>query len=184
MAHDVKLGELIDETQQRDAIHIAIAPVVAADGEKLYPGQDIGFVQTGDTSRVGAVSRPIGIVDPFLKRPVYQGDRFWMFLYPQTITSLRHDWTHPAFSPHQASTLTNEQARSQQWIEDYAGKIGVVPSELIANAKDWVKHEEFWSQGDRFEGLDLPTEFWSHYENVTGEKVPSDKRQSFFSCAC
>ncbi len=32
--------------------------------------------------------------------------------------------------------------------------------------------------------LDLPSEFWAHFEVVTGRKVDADKRYSFFSCSC
>jgi hypothetical protein len=36
-------------------------------------------------------------VDPFLADPVQPGQMFWLFLYPQTITGLRHVWEHLAF---------------------------------------------------------------------------------------
>ena len=43
---------------------------------------------------------------------------------------------------------------------------------------------EYWSEGDKFSGVDLPDEFWQHYESATGEKVSNRKRESFFSCGC
>src|SRR5687768_16079234 len=90
------LGKIITSAVQRDAVHIAIAPVIA--NERLKPGQPIGFKTPGDPTIVtGRGTRSIGIVDPFLMEEVVAGERFYIFLYPQTITSLRHDWTHPAF---------------------------------------------------------------------------------------
>jgi hypothetical protein len=93
-----RLGSLIEDgDRRRDAIHIAVAPVMAA--ERLLPGQHVGLV-SGDTEHVGAMepNRCLGIVDPFLRQPVEEGQRFWLFLYPNTITSLRHYWAHPAFT--------------------------------------------------------------------------------------
>lgn len=92
------LGRLITNgDRRRDAIHIAVAPVTAAG--RLAPGQHVGFVTAGDTETVGACETPIGIVDPFLPGDVLPGQRFWLFMYPNTVTSLRHVWTHPAFAP-------------------------------------------------------------------------------------
>lgn len=90
-----KLGQLItDGDRRRDAVHVAIAPVTA--DQTLVPGQRVGF--RGNTETVGDSDESIGIVDPYLKEPVRKGQRFWLFLFPNTVTSLRHAWTHPAFT--------------------------------------------------------------------------------------
>lgn len=95
-----KLGALItDGDRRRDAVHVAVAPVTAA--EPLRPGQRVGFTPADQTEVVGAVEpgRAVGLVDPYLTDDVRPGQRFWLFLYPNTVTSLRHVWTHPAFAP-------------------------------------------------------------------------------------
>jgi hypothetical protein len=87
------LGATPGEDARRDAVHVAVAPMVAA--ERLLPGQHVGLLEDG---RAGVAEELIGIVDPFLTEAVRPGQRFWLFLYPETITSLRHVWTHPAFT--------------------------------------------------------------------------------------
>ncbi|MBA4062446.1 MAG: hypothetical protein C0501_01830 [Isosphaera sp.] len=94
------LGSLVtDGDRRRDAVHVAVAPVTAA--EALDPGQHVGFAPAGQAEVVGPADpgRGVGVVDPFLTAPVRPGERFWLFLYPNTVTSLRHVWTHPAFAP-------------------------------------------------------------------------------------
>jgi hypothetical protein len=87
------LGESPKEDDRRDAIHIAIVPVVAACN--LNRGDHVGLFSNGTAS--WDVKEKIGIVDPFLKEYVKKGETFWLCLYPYSITSLRHVWTHPAF---------------------------------------------------------------------------------------
>lgn len=89
------LGELCTDEARRDAIHIAVAPVIA--GQRLNPGNHVGLVD--GVARVGLPPgiSSIGVVDPFLGNAVEVGQRFWLFLYPNTVTSLRHVWTHPSF---------------------------------------------------------------------------------------
>ncbi len=91
------LGKLIkkDEFQQKDAIHFAIFPAKA--GEDLFPGDHVGFTTSSQEIVGTTANKKLGIVDPFLAVKVVKGERFWVMLYPNTITSLRHDWTHPQF---------------------------------------------------------------------------------------
>jgi hypothetical protein len=91
------LGRLIEDGDlRRDAIHIAVAPVTAAN--RLTPGQHVGLVEEGNLELAGPCEQNMGVVDPFLVNMVEPGQRFWLFLYPGTITGLRHVWTHPVFS--------------------------------------------------------------------------------------
>src|SRR3954471_13324325 len=101
------LGTVITESEKRDAIHLAVEPIRAA--EKLYPGQDVGVD--------GTKNNPVGIVDPFLKAAVMPGEWFWLLVYPRQINSLRHVWTHPAFTDEAVAPSRNA---SEKWLRDYA----------------------------------------------------------------
>jgi hypothetical protein len=194
---DLGLGKLIETPQQRDAIHVAVAPVVAVG--KLYPGQDIGFVEAGDTEKVGTHStRMIGIVDPFLKSPVFDGQRFWMFVYPQTVTGMRHEWQHPAFEAEAAPTV--DKAASLQWMEEFAAKNHSHSSEYYDGmgrnytAADLLElAEDFLRTGDRhvqqgsssLRDYTPVVEFWHHFEVITGTKIGDHQRgQVPFCCTC
>ena len=86
------LGYLCDEDAKRDAVHIAVAPVIA--GQELAPGNHVGLV---DGKASMETNDFIGIIDPFLTSDVEEGQRCWLYLYPNTVQSLRHVWTHRSF---------------------------------------------------------------------------------------
>lgn len=110
--NDIGIGKIITGEQQRDAIHIAVGPAVAA-GE-LEPGQHVGRVGDG----FGVCEETIGIVDPYLPRgsTVMHRQRFWLFLYPGSISSLRHEWEHPAW---QETTETPRRKQGQEQIPSW-----------------------------------------------------------------
>ena len=188
------LGTIIDERQKRDAIHLAVEPVIAA--HRLVAGQHVGFVGLGE---VGTCENPVGIVDPFLKYPILAGERFWLVVYPRQITSLRHVWEHPGFPsavgdadlPHDyaevltaARTVIKTMPEDERWLRNYASMLGVELNELLDHAHGYLKYDSYWSEGSRFEGEYVPDEFWDHYQTYTGEIVPERQQGSFFSCSC
>lgn len=85
------IGKLLTGKEGRDAVHVAIVPVIAA--IDLQPGQRVGL----DGDKVSPSAKHVGIIDPFLKEPVKEGQCCWLFLFPLTITGLRHVWSHPSF---------------------------------------------------------------------------------------
>lgn len=98
------LGMIHFKPEARDAIHLAVEPVLAA--QKLFVGQKIGIVN-GVAFPMGFVIRQVGkenvvvpyhgIVDPFLPRPAEEGETFWFVMAPRMVASLRHVWEHPDF---------------------------------------------------------------------------------------
>lgn len=172
---EIRLGEIITSEQHRDAIHVAVAPVEAS--ETLYPGRHVS-VANGVASIKG---KAVGIVDPFLRGPVHPAQKFWVFLYPQTITGMRHHWKHPAFE----DEPTQFVEAAKEWIAEYAGREhGLDYDEIMLAAEEYLSCGEYLIQGGRWEGYYTSDEFWDHFEIVTGRKVSADDRGSFFSCSC
>lgn len=194
---DPQFGRLVpaDFPDERDAIHIACAAVYAA--EDLNPGDHVGFVDKRQDYMGRSELAPVGVVDCFLPRPVKKGERFWVFLYPGTIKSLRHSWTHPSFDMRQQLIRQIEESPAKKRMKTFAESLNrdgtdyygspysnVTFEELIDRATSFVNGGEYWSEGGRFEGQGLYPEFWSDFEELTGLKVPDGDRYSFFSCSC
>lgn len=188
MSDNLGLGQIITTPQQRDAIHIAVMPVVA--GMDLRPGDHVGLVD-GSTEQVTKYpndpKRHIGVVDPFLTHFPDEGERFWLFLYHGTITSLRHEWTHPQI-PTEAH-VSVDAAASEQWLRDFAERSDCPGYfDLMAAASNFCDGDTGWSEEYlHFDGRDahgeIPPEFWLHFEAVTGKR-PQGAKPTLFSCSC
>jgi hypothetical protein len=171
------LGTILTRDEKRDAIHLAVMPVEA--GERLGPGTHI-TVKDG-LAHATVTGRGVGIVDPFLEREVRSGERFWLVLYPRTIESLRHVWSHPALPDEPGVTRSPGEP---VYIAAVAEQYGLSTRALMEAAKRFLETGE-----DLSFGVDLDNDtdfdrFWLEYEAVTGERVPEARRESFFTCAC
>jgi hypothetical protein len=186
MSENLKLGQIINEPQQRDAIHIAVVPVVAA--VSMQPGTRCGIDPTGKAAPCITASAYVGVVDPFLREAVPTGAQFWLFLEPGSITSLRHEWTHPAFGAVEAPVSTKEA--SEKWMrawavehmsEDYYGDWDSKRSPEHAYA-DAIRagHEHYVGPYESV-NAHINDEWWTHWENITGVK---GDREAYFRCAC
>lgn len=91
-----KIGTILEPSDTaRDAVHVALIPVTS--DYRLHPGDRVGLAHGRIDLVTRDATRKVGIVDPFLPEPVKPGERFYLFLFPGTITGLRHVWTHPDF---------------------------------------------------------------------------------------
>lgn len=170
------IGKLLKDTAQRDAIHIAVAPVVAA--RSLVPGSRVGLTESGEADNL--MGKDIGIVDPFLEAPVKRGQRFFLFLFPNTITGLRHEWLHPAF---EGDTRSESEIYLRSFAERLFSYYGNDEGEgsrfklLMSQAE----HGSFGTDIEYGDDCQPTAEFWDHFERYTGKKVV---RHTHFRCAC
>jgi len=92
---NVPVGRILtDEKVGRDAIHIPVIPMLV--GHTVKPGDHVGIL---DSEASALAEEKVGIIDPFITAPhIFKGQKVLVFLYPGSVTSLRHIWTHPAFA--------------------------------------------------------------------------------------
>jgi hypothetical protein len=181
------IGKLVAEEAQRDAIHIAVLPVIA--NEYLTPGTRVGIMQ-GTVNRVSADAtkiaegRTIGIVDPFLRTAPIDGERVWLFLDPNTITSLRHNWTHPLIGEEVPAGADISKAYAEKVLRGFAATSDARYSDepfdkLLSMLGDMSK--KGYVYGNDASG-EIPANVWDAYEAYTGERA--GERPEYFSCSC
>lgn len=189
------LGTIIGDGAGRDAIHIAVEPCIAAE---LLVAADHVYLDGGKAWLVddSCPGRGIGIVDPFLAVRCQPGERFWLLVYPRTITSLRHVWAHPAFADAEpAKSDCPDKAVSEKWLREVCER--VADEELydqivkaVANKGTYLEDGYFGASVDHgtitVRGRDaygeIPQGFWYHLGVVTGKDF--SEVGGYFSCSC
>lgn len=172
------LGKLLPDDAARDATHIAVVPMIAA--TEMEPGSHCGVVASG---RAGLVSedKQIGIVDPFLRENVRRGERFYLCLYPRSVSGLRHVYTHPALDDEVAAP--SQKQASEQWLREFAQRYSGDYTDMIAGASTGAGT----CFGDDIEYSDFRSgsEFWRHVSVVTGQTFTDvHMEHTSFRCAC
>lgn len=164
-------------------------------GEILEPGAHVG-VNNGVALSDGTL-KSVGIVDPFLKKPVKKGQIFWLIIYPRTITSLKHVWEHPDFKD-VVSALPEIaiKAKSEEWLRRWCDTTKDAPTyeELLelmdtgeSRSKDgdhsWRNEGEYLlSLGQDAHGEIPERELVAkHVKVLTGKTVVVPE---YFSCSC
>lgn len=188
MHADLGLGKIItrDADAQRDAIHIAVAPVVAT--TTLAAGDRIAFATKDNRERVVKVfTGGFGIVDPFLEGYVMPEQRFWAFLFPNTVTGMRHEWQHPHFSGTETATAQDvAKARITDIAKMIGGSFGTFDA-LMEHVESCVEggdhYVEYGHEHMRDTWYGIEDEFWKHRETLTGKKKPED-HTAIFCCSC
>lgn len=195
------LGTIIGPDEGRDAIHIAVYPVQAA--ERMQPGDHVFINADGKAEWTDIKSADgVGIVDPFLAGQVKPGEWFWCLVYPRQITSLRHVWEHPSFPAsgpvkvvvQETSAIQDLMAEaeakkaSEQWLRAWIAEADCPDFHTTIGAMLDQRDGTSW-HGDyvHFDGQDahgeIPAEAWHHLSIYSGEDLSGD-RPSWFSCSC
>lgn len=173
---EVILGNLAPKTGQRDAIHVAVAPVIAA--TQLKPGTHVLLDEAGHACEAPPPVEGIGVVDPFLRADVKAGELFWLCLYPKTVSGLRHDWSHPSFQER-----SGDSDAAQTWITTFAAQWKYSFDEFMTGAREYLQKD--YELDDNWAQLDVPDEdwntFWQHFHTLTGLSI-NDKDKAFVTC--
>jgi len=188
------IGTVHTEDLGRDAVHVAVVQATA--GERIWPGRPVRL-NTDGLATMNAGAPFLGIADPYIgawheygDRKEYmidKGQRFFIFLFPNTITSLRHEWTHPVLdSPPRVVSDAERWLRqfADRWSLDYTQLVAAATSRdygewgryVVAQGQDLHSYEELGEDGPLF---------WQHLEALTGQTFEDGHRQRFvWSCTC
>lgn len=178
-----KFGEIIVDDfppLARDAIHCAVISMIA--GEDLTGGERVGFIKGSHRNDLAVTEglcpdNVLGIVDPFLGDTfiVKEGQKFWMFLFPGSISGLQHRWQHPAFGE---DTTPPDRQKAGDYLRKMSDSAGI----------GFLRFLEMIEQGGGLVDQSSPLCYSTlssydreQYEIYMGRPAPSEVD---FHCAC
>lgn len=174
------IGQIHSVSLPRDAVHVAVVQVTA--GEDLHRGDHI--------TKDGVKGVPeIGIVDPFIDRPIKKGEAFYLFLYPGSAEDLTHQYVHPVLDADHPKIKARKVV--MDWIESWNHWGDVDSRSLYQDALHQYKNEEKFSFGGRWRNEhDYEDEEFALYmapiydalEVLTGRKATQTEREMYYSC--
>ena len=178
-----QLGHEAHGKEPRDAVHMAV--VVCKTGQWLQPG--VKVVVRDGVAYEAKDGNHVGVTDPFMAGGVPKGKFVWVMLNPGSITSLRHEWTHPAFPVEAAKPDPKSSTAANKAAFDRLSKI----AKKVGKDGNWLmgRLDAYAAEGYAYVGGDDATEtlnryqdeIWGAWERITGKRRPGD---AYFSCSC
>lgn len=194
MSNETKLGTKPNGNEGKDAVHIAIIPIRAA--ERVFSGMEVFINKDGEANRCLSNEMAVGIVDPFLNKKddmVEKGSYFWLCLFPKTVTSLRHEWEHPLFPSNFSKNKNSDLdiAISEKWLQDYVSENCPQWEDKedkgLSLFLDFVENERwiYYCGKDchSFKEVIEPDLLFYHLSIVLGKKIDYSYFESF-TCSC
>lgn len=185
---------LPDDVDGRDAVHIAVIAAKAA--HKVFAGQHVCYSE--GVAYTGKENASVGIVDPYLAEPVEEGQRFWLHLYPRTVTSLKHEWEHPSIPRTDKKAIILSEARAtrsredaEKRLRDWADDKHVSYKRMLFEIEEGLNDNGTFSDGyirltnlDSSESIDNPEVFWNDVSLVLNKRINASLAPTYFSCSC
>ena len=190
----------------RDAIHVAVVPCYS--DRVVFPSQGLFVVARQSENglwftRLAFREPATGIVDPFLDSAVQPGCSFWLCLYPGTVTSLRHRYSHPGVPEYNVPKIKPEVEEEEDrdlsiaWMRLFVNE--VVDNGYLAGYTKRFTYEDAIKAGYDYQSTgddmvfaddlndDAPFEdYWKHWCVITGVPYTDSLKaeDAPFSCAC
>lgn len=188
-------GDVVYAGQAVDVINGNISPVQV---KPCVASRGIGIVDPFLPHISNTIAIPVGKV-------------FNVLVYQNTVTGMRHAWEHPDIKDksvekvievekiiYKNPSLENiSKEESYNWIENFIANsdinhafsveevINAALGNYTTNKDDYlglnVEGDYFYCFGTEASGV-IPSEFWDHVENYSGEKCPY--RATYFTCSC